>query len=132
MTRPLASVAVAVLLLTGAPGCARGGAAAATDPVALAARIEAGTAPRVLDVRTPEEFARGHVPGAANAPVAELATQLPALGLAPDDEIVVYCESGRRAEAAAETLRGAGFTHVTLLEGHMRAWRAEARPCSGC
>jgi rhodanese-related sulfurtransferase len=110
--------------------------AASAPPISadeLAARIAAGDAPLVLDVRSREEFAAGRVPQALNIPHAELGSRLGELGVEdPDREIVVYCESGRRAELAASTLRHAGFREVRHLEGDMRAWRVGERPCEGC
>lgn len=99
----------------------------------LAARLAAGEAPLVLDVRTPEEFAAGRVPGAVNIPHTELSTRLGELGPeARQREVVVYCESGGRAGMAKAALREAGFSNVRSLEGDMRAWRREQRPCEGC
>ena len=94
----------------------------------LLAEIEGGSPPFVLDVRTPEEFARGHVPGAVNVPHTELPQRLPDLELPQDRRVVVYCESGRRAGVAEASLREAGFSQVLHLEGDMAAWRANARP----
>jgi len=98
----------------------------------LAAHLESGEAPLVLDVRTPAEYRDGHVPGAVNVPHRELEDRLPELDLPPDREIVVYCEAGPRAAAAGETLREAGFSEVLHLEGHMRGWRRSDLPCAGC
>jgi rhodanese-related sulfurtransferase len=94
----------------------------------LVERIAANAAPFVLDVRTPEEFASGHVPGAVNIPHTELAAQLSSLPTALDTELVVLCERGGRAAAAEQVLREHGYTHVRDLEGHMRQWRAEQLP----
>ena len=63
----------------------------------------------LLDVRTPAEFAGGHVEGALNIPVQVLGQRLGDLG-AKDREIVVYCQSGGRSARAANELRAAGFT----------------------
>lgn len=131
MARRIAALA-GLGLLACALGCARGETSPGIAPATLAARIEAGSAPKILDVRSPAEFASGHVPGAINVPHTELATRLPALDLSTDDEIVVYCERGPRASSAAATLRGAGFVSVEHLEGDMSAWRDEQRPCEGC
>jgi len=99
----------------------------------LAARIGAGDAPLVLDVRTPEEYASGRVPHAINIPHTELHARLGELGLEDRDrEIVVYCERGGRAAEAETTLRHAGFSDVRHLEGDMSAWRVADRPCEGC
>lgn len=131
MRRTLSPLAAAFVLAVAA-ACAQADDAPSIAAPALASRIAAGDAPRILDVRTPEEFARGHVPGALNVPYTELPSRLGGLGLAPGDEVVVYCERGPRAVAASEVLRGAGYTDVLLLEGHMGAWRSDARPCEGC
>lgn len=98
------------------------------SPAQLAARIEAGDAPLILDVRTPAEFSAGHIPGSINIPQDELGERLDALALDPGDEIVVHCQSGRRASAAERTLREAGYTHVLDLEGHMQGWKAAGLP----
>jgi len=95
---------------------------------ALATRLAAGRAPILLDVRTPEEYRDGHVAGALNVPVDDLAARHGAIGISRDTEVVVYCKSGRRAARARDTLRSLGYTHVELLEGSADAWRAEGRP----
>ncbi len=108
-----------------------GGSSAAdpVDPTELSSRIAAGNAPYILDVRTPDEFRAGHIPGAVNVPHDQLAARLGKLaGLARDDEIVVHCESGRRAELAEATLSAAGYTHWRDLTGHMRGWREAGLP----
>src|SRR5262245_49370931 len=58
----------------------------------------------ILDVRTPEEFAEGHVPGAINIPHDQLASRLIEINGDKDKDVVLYCRSGRRAGMAAETL----------------------------
>jgi rhodanese-related sulfurtransferase len=79
----------------------------------------------VLDVRTPEEFASGHVPGAVNIPY----DQLPArIGEVPrDKDVVLYCRTGRRAALAAEVLAGQGYVGLGHLEGDIQAWVAQGR-----
>lgn len=72
----------------------------------------------LLDVRTPEEYAGGHIAGARNIPVHELAAQLS--GLPRDRDVVVYCRSGGRSAAAAGMLVRAGFRVLDL--GPMHAW----------
>ena len=103
----------------------------ATGPVdasEIAARIADGNAPVILDVRTPEEYAEGHVPGAINIPHDAVADHLGKLPFAKDDEVAVYCGTGRRAGLAEEALVEAGFTNVRDLTGHYKAWIAESRP----
>jgi phage shock protein E len=82
----------------------------------------------VLDVRTPEEFAAGHVPGARNIPHGQLASRLAELADARDKKIVLYCRSGRRASIAEGVLKEAGFTQLRHLEGDFPAWESAQRP----
>jgi phage shock protein E len=82
----------------------------------------------VLDVRTPAEFAAGHVPGAKNLSHDQLATRLDELASMRDKQIVLYCRSGRRTLLAADTLRKAGFTKLLHLQGDYMAWEATQRP----
>jgi rhodanese-related sulfurtransferase len=80
----------------------------------------------VLDVRTPEEFAAGHVPGAVNISHEQLATRL--AEVPKDKDVVLYCRSGRRAGMAADVLRANGYTRLSHLDGDMQAWVANGRP----
>jgi rhodanese-related sulfurtransferase len=75
---------------------------------------------RLLDVRSPEEFNGGHLPGAINIPVQQLEGRTGEVG-PPDHDVVVYCRSGHRSTRAAELLRERGFTKVHNL-GPMTAW----------
>ena len=81
----------------------------------------------LLDVRTPEEFSKGHVPGAINIPYDEVADRLDELEGDKQRAIVVYCESGKRAGRAESTLAAQGYTNLHHLEGDMKAWRAAGR-----
>lgn len=82
----------------------------------------------ILDVRTPEEFAAGHVPGARNIPHDQLPNRLAELAGAKDKEVIVYCRTGRRAEMAQETLKKNGFKRIVHLDGDMVKWQEEERP----
>jgi rhodanese-related sulfurtransferase len=82
----------------------------------------------VLDVRTPEEYGGGHVPGAINVPHTEVAERLEELGDDRSRPVVVYCERGGRAAQAEAALLAGGFTDVRHLEGDMSDWRAKGRP----
>ena len=69
----------------------------------------------LLDVRTPEEFAAGHIPGSRNVPLDALGrSDLPEDLGAP---LFLYCLSGARSRQAAALLRQAGYTDVTDLGG---------------
>lgn len=117
--------------------CAFFGSAACQDPSTTAApvaaqelakRIGDGGAPVVLDVRTPEEYAAGHIPGAINIPHDELATRLTEIPGAKSAEIVVHCQSGRRAGTAESILVQEGYTGVRDLQGHFAGWVQEGLP----
>jgi rhodanese-related sulfurtransferase len=71
---------------------------------------------RLVDVRSPGEFASGHLPGAVNIPVGEVGRRTGELG-PPDTTVVVYCASGMRSAAAASALRKQGFKAVHNLGG---------------
>ena len=69
----------------------------------------------LLDVRTEEEYAGGHIPGSRNVPLGTLGrAELPA---DPETPLFVYCLSGARSRQAASVLRRAGYAHVTDLGG---------------
>lgn len=80
----------------------------------------------VVDVRTPEEYAQGHVPGAVNIPLATVKDQLSLFG-SEDSSIVVYCRSGYRAGKALEILSNAGYKNLHHLEGDMKGWEAAGK-----
>lgn len=99
--------------------------------VVLKARLEgAADAPALLDVRTPEEFAAGHLPGAKNIPHDQIQSRINELKSFQQAEIVVYCRSGRRAGLAIDTLLGAGFGRLAHLEGDYQGWTAAGLPVS--
>jgi phage shock protein E len=75
---------------------------------------------RLVDVRTPGEFAAGHIPGAVNLPVQQLAVRMSELE-PKAAAVVVYCRSGHRSGTAARMLKNAGFASVHDL-GAMSRW----------
>lgn len=76
---------------------------------------------RLVDVRTPGEFAARHIPGSYNLPLAELGDHEAELRAATGP-VVLVCESGRRAEQAESRLAQAGFPNVHVLDGGVAAW----------
>lgn len=99
------------------------------DQAALLKRIGKKDASMViLDVRTPEEFAKGHIPGAINIPYTHLPSRISEVADAADKDIVLYCTIGVRAEHGAERLRENGFKKLLHLDGDMKAWEAQQRP----
>lgn len=73
----------------------------------------------LVDVRTVGEYSSGHIEGAINIPVAEIARRSDEIG-PKEQPVVVYCHSGSRSAAAASTLRSQGFTVVEDLGGMSR------------
>ena len=90
------------------------------DPARLAQMLaENEPAHFLVDVRTPEEYAAGHIPTAINLPVAEIGDRPPT-----DDKsalIVVYCRSGARSAKSKAILEGQGYTGV-LDFGSISRW----------
>lgn len=66
----------------------------------------------LVDVRTPEEYAEGHLPEAVNIPFEQIAEAFAKQGIAKDTPVVVYCRSGRRSGIAKESLDNAGYQEV--------------------
>ncbi|MEV7282329.1 rhodanese-like domain-containing protein [Streptomyces sp. NPDC093111] len=78
-----------------------------------------------IDVREPDEYAAGHVPGARTAPLSELGAHLAALPA--DRPVYVICASGNRSAWAAEHLEAAGF-HAVSVAGGTSGWVRAGRP----
>jgi len=134
------SLCVGALVLSGAvAGCSSG-------PVVTTASAEAGQAHpmrvgvaefaaltgspdvQVIDVRTPEEFAAGHIPGAVNIPIRtpDFPTRIAALD--PAGTYAVYCRSGNRSQPAVAAMRDAGIGTIYELGAGTRGWVSEGHP----
>ncbi len=79
---------------------------------------------KVVDVRTPAEFAAGHVPGAVNIPYDEMERRYGELGPATT-KLLLYCHSGRRSGIAIQTLRAHGFDQLYDLRSYELWVRSE-------
>lgn len=90
------------------------------DAAELVRRLDNGQAPRIVDVREPDEFASGHIPGAENLPLSLFLQQYH--GLRPDEEIVLVCRSAHRSGMAQGFLQRLGYTRVRNLVGGMLEW----------
>lgn len=92
-------------------------------PAELQAWLERGDRPVIVDTRTPEEYARGCVPGAWNVPGGELVLRIGELVDRPDTTIVVHCGGRTRSFVGAETLRRLGLPNpVVALENGTMGW----------
>jgi rhodanese-related sulfurtransferase len=92
----------------------------------------------VVDVREPEEFADGHIPGAVNIPLGRLEIDVNSHPAVVEREgetrslrerpVVLYCLSGGRSARAAAALRRLGFTNPVSLAGGILAWTGDGHP----
>jgi rhodanese-related sulfurtransferase len=74
-----------------------------------------------LDVREPNEWNLGHLPGATHIPRGQLETKVEAL-IPRQRKVVIYCAAGNRSALAADTLQQMGYTDVASLAGGFTAW----------
>jgi phage shock protein E len=95
-------------------------------PAELQSRLESSAAPVVIDVRTPEEYAAGHVPGALNIPFDRVAERISDVE-APHG-VALYCMVGPRARKGEAALLASGYTDVLHLEGGLNAWQEGGLP----
>ena len=121
MTGLFSRLSMALFFLAGSTICMAG----VTDisQVELMQRIKANQAGLILDVRSPQEYAEGHIPGAINIPHDQLGSRLAEIGSHKDKDVVLYCGSGGRVGIAVNTLRPAGFSKLLHLDGDMNGWR---------
>ena len=82
----------------------------------------------MLDVRTPREFAEGHLEGAMLIPVQVLQARLGELAGHKDEPVFVYCKTGNRSTVAAKLLVDAGHTEVVNLRRGIREWQSAGLP----
>ncbi len=96
---------------------------------ALRARIDASThALVIVDVRDPDEFRAGHIPGARNVPRAFLESRIEAEAPDRDAAVVLYCAGGTRAALAARALREMGYARVEFAWPGFAQWREQGHP----
>jgi rhodanese-related sulfurtransferase len=84
----------------------------------------------VLDVRTAEEFATGHIVNARNITLETLADNLDSIKKYREKPVIVYCEAGSRSVQAVKQLKAQGYTSVFNLSGGLTAWRQDNLPLS--
>src|SRR6476659_5615788 len=94
-------------------------------PDELLARLEGPDSPRVVDVRTPQEYAGRHIPGADLIPIDEFAARVQELD--PEEEVVLVCEHGIRSAAAAGYLTQLGYTKCANMRYGMSQWRGPVK-----
>ena len=80
----------------------------------------------LVDVRTPGEFARGHLPGAVNIPLNEIGKR--ASEVPTGKPVIVVCASGNRSKSGSATLVKAGYEDVYNLQGGTMQWMMQGHP----
>lgn len=138
-SRFLVLMILALALLPALAACGGGGeiAAPAEDTIdlsSLAPTVDVETAynlqdnPDVfmLDVREPDEFAAGHIPGITLIPMGDIASRLSEIP--KDKEVIVTCRTGNRSAQVTDFLRAQGFTNVHNMEGGIVAWEEAGYP----
>ena len=80
----------------------------------------------LLDVRTPEEYAEGHIKGAVLIPVQQLQQRISEVP--KDKQVYVYCRSGVRSVRASKMLVKAGYTRIENVQGGFMAWKDAGYP----
>ena len=73
-----------------------------------------------IDIRTPAEFAAGHIPDAIHAPLDQIEDFAAQVG--PEDDLLLYCQAGGRTVQAYHRLKGALYGRLSLLEGGYEGW----------
>lgn len=82
----------------------------------------------LIDVRTKEEYAEGHIKGSLNIPVSTLHEHIEKLRSLETNGLVVYCRTGRRAATAIALLLEEGIENIIYMKGDMTEWQKEQLP----
>jgi len=134
-------VAVVALTSFGLSGCGTPAPGPTTTPVVTATSTSQHTSPTttpsitvpagvttIIDVRTPQEYASGHLKGAVNIDISNADFESQIAALPKDRTYILYCRSGVRAGAALQRMRDAGFTDVKNAGGISDASKATGLP----
>jgi len=108
--------------------CSSGNSQNVLEPKDFKAKIDKDTAAVVVDVRTPSEFADGHLPGALNLDVRNPDFSTSIKGLDTNKTYLLYCRSGARTQKAAEIMQQAGFKNVFGMKGGFPDWEKAGYP----
>lgn len=117
-----------LLIVALAAACSQGQDKNVLAPQAFADKMKAATGSTLIDVRTAEEFAEGHLAGAKNYDWNGGHFEHQVMGLEKTKPVFVYCLKGGRSASAADRLRDLGFTEVYELEGGTAKWQAAKMP----
>jgi phage shock protein E len=123
-TRAVAIALAAIISVAGLSACSSGPHAVTDVSVAGSATVLAQPGITVIDVRTPSEFASGHLTHAVNIDVNGDTFDSQVSALPKDNTYFVYCHSGNRSAVATARMSKAGFTKLYNLTGGVADWQA--------
>lgn len=126
--RLMVAVAALLAILTGCSPSTQATTGVARVDVAEFATIIAEPGVQIIDVRTPEEFADGHINGAVNIPVQQPDFADRVAALDPSATYAVYCRSGNRSQPAVAAMEAAGITRIYELQSGTKGWTAAGQP----
>lgn len=113
---------VAAVLLFRSYASAEGG----ISPAQAASMIKETKNLQLIDVRTPGEYAQGHLDKAKLIPLQELESRFAEID--KSKPVLLYCRSGHRSGIALKQLQGKGYTQVKHMDGGINAWTASGLP----
>lgn len=125
--KPMKLIPIFILALTTAlTGCGKSnsGSYRQVSPQEAISLMETETNYVILDVRTAEEFAEGHIPNALNLPNESISSAPTELLADKDQLILVYCRSGNRSKQASAKLASLGYTNIVEFGGVIQ-WPGE-------
>lgn len=92
-------------------------------------RLNSGESVQLLDVRTPQEYAEGHIQGAVNIDwLADGFVEAVQAAIDPEKDVLIYCRRGRRSAEAADTLSKLGYKRIYNLQDGFNAWKNANMP----
>lgn len=85
-------------------------------------------AAKLIDLRSPNEFADGHITGSINIPYADIEDRLHEIKLQEGKSLVLICDSGSQSANAGEVLNKSGYENTVILSGGIGAWKLDNLP----
>ena len=85
-------------------------------------------AAKLIDLRSPNEFADGHITGSINIPYADIEDRLHEIKLQEGKSLVLICDSGSQSANAVEVLNKSGYQNTVILSGGIGAWKLDNLP----
>lgn len=85
-------------------------------------------AAKLIDLRSPNEFADGHITGSINIPYADIEDRLHEIKLQEGKSLVLICDSGSQSANAGEVINKSGYQNTIILSGGIGAWKLDNLP----